>query len=180
MQKNYDAYTVRQLRELVWTKELVPKRWMLNYIKKKEAIELLVRFSSAEEVPDRYIDTIKSRNSQHRKKVYNSKKSRQKKFGATLTREERLKFVINSAERLLFKERKEVPEGFTSFLGSTRGKYAYVFVDVNEEEYLFTKLEVRKLSSMGLFVPRGAMTGSTAAPKTESRKLLKDILNGHN
>lgn len=178
MKTDYEHHTVRQLRELVWSRGLIEKRWMLNYVKKGEAISLLVKYESAENVPVEYLDTIKRRNSVHRKKVYQSRKDRQARFGAPLTREERVKYVMNTADKLTFKERIEHSEGFTSYLGSTRGKIAFVFCDASGVEYQFTKSEVQKMSSMGLYVPRGVLTGSktTATPPKPSKR-LKDIFN---
>jgi hypothetical protein len=173
MAKGYEQHTVRQLRELIWDKGLLPKRWMLNYVRKNEAIELLRRYENSEEVPEVYMKLIKQRSSEHRKKVYRSRKNRQAKFGATLSREERFKVVSNTAPSLKFKERREYDDNFTSYLGSTRAKTAFVFVDESDSEYLFTKGEVQKLASMGLYVPRGTLS-SEPAP-TKSRKRLKDL-----
>ncbi len=179
MKTDYDRYTVRQLRELVWDKGLVGKRWMLNYIRKREAITLLVKFDSADEVPEAYITTIKRRNSEHRKKVYQSRKDRQAKFGAPLTRDERVKRVMNTADTLIYKERVEHAEGFTSYLGSTRGKIAFVFQDSSGDEYSFTKAEVQKMAALGLYVPRGVLSGSQpkAAAATKPSKRLKDLFS---
>lgn len=176
MKTDYEQYNVRQLRELVWSRGLLEKRWMLNYVRKREAITLLVKFDSAEQVPVAYVDTIRQRSSIHRKKVYQSRKDRQARFGAPLTREERVKYVMNTADKLTFKERVEHPEGFTSYLGSTRGKIAFVFCDASGTEYEFTKSEVQKMSAMGLYVPRGVLSGSktTAEPVKPSRR-LKDL-----
>ena len=112
--------------------------------------------------------------------MYRSKKDRQAKFGAPLTREERVKLVMNTADSLLFKEKVEHPNGFTSYLGSTRGKIAFVFNDSAGTEYSFTKAEVQKMSSLGLYVPRGVMTNHKPqpadVPKVRSKK-LKDLFN---
>lgn len=174
---NYEKYTVRELRELIWSQNLIPKRWMLNYVKKAEAVAILTQFQSYEDIPNQYIETIKKRSSLHRKKVYNSRKYRQAKFGAELTKDERLRLVINSADKLLFKEKRELSEGFTSYLGSSRGKTAFVFNDIQGAEYLFTKSEVQKLASMGLYVPRGAMNSSPANIKQPSGRKLRDIFS---
>ena len=183
MTRNYEQFTVRQLRELVWDKGLLSKRWMLNYVKKREAITLLVKYTAPEEVPEQYLERIRKRNADHRKKVYQSKKDRQAKFGAPLTREERVRLVMNTADSLIFKEKVEHPDGFTSYLGSTRGKFAFVFNDSAGTEYSFTKSEVQKMSSLGLYVPRGVMTNAATRPtqqtsntKTRSKK-LKDLFN---
>ena len=183
MTRNYEQFTVRQLRELVWDNKLIAKRWMLNYVKKREAITLLIKYKTQDEVPDQYLARIRQRNSDHRKKVYKSKKDRQAKFGAPLTREERVKLVMNTADSLIFKEKVEHADGFTSYLGSTRGKIAFVFNDSAGTEYSFTKSEVQKMSSLGLYVPRGVMTNhkpkspqTTSAPQTRSKK-LKDLFN---
>lgn len=180
MPNSYDRHTVRHLRELVWDRGLVAKRWMLNYIRKKEAITLLVTYNSEAEVPVEYKELIKKRSADHRKKVYQSRKDRQAKFGAPLTRDERLKLIMNNAESLTFKDKVEHDDGFTSYLGSTRGKIAFVFNDANGVEYLFTKSEVQKLSALGLYVPRGVMNATKTTPttaKTERRKRLKDLYN---
>lgn len=179
MKTEYDQYTVRQLRELVWNKGLVKKRWMLNYIRKGEAKTLLVKYNSVEEVPEAYITTIKKRSSDHRKKVYQSRKDRQARFGAPLTRDERVKRVMNTAETLVYKERVEHPEGFTSYLGSTRGKIAFVFVDDTGDEYSFTKAEVQKMAQLGLYVPRGVLTNTQAKPAKPAKpsKRLKDLFS---
>lgn len=176
MTQEYEKYTVRQLREMVWLKGLLPKRWMLNYVKKAEAISMLVSFQHPHEIPVQYLETIKKRNSEHRKKVYRSRKSRQEKFGAALTREERLKFVINAADTLLFKEHHEIEDGFTSFLGSTRAKHAFIFVDSSDNKYMFTKAEVQKLSSMGLYIPHGILSVPSTA-KSSNKKTLRDIFS---
>lgn len=175
MVMDYDTYTVRELRELIWKRGLMPKRWMLNYVKKKEAVTILSSFNTVNEVPEKYLETIKKRNSVHRKKVYRSRKSRQDKFGTALTREERLKYIVNTAERLVFKEKRDLADGFTSYLGSTRGKIAFVFEDANNAEYLFTKSEVQSLSSMGLYIPRGIMNAGPTPHKETTKKRLKDI-----
>ncbi len=176
MKKGYEQYTVRQLREMVWNKGLLSKRWMLNYVRKKEAINLLTKFSKGEDVPEAYVKVIKERSSKHRKKVYKSRKDRQALFGAPLSRDERLQVATKSASRLVFKERREYDVKFTSYLGSTRAKVAFVFNDPEGTEFLFTKSEVKKLSSMGLYVPRGILS-SEATPKAgePSRRRLKDL-----
>jgi hypothetical protein len=177
MKRDYDHYTVRQLRELVWSNGLIEKRWMLNYVKKKEAIALLTKFTHPDEVPEKYLEKIKARSSDHRKKVYRSKKDRQAKFGAPLTREERLKLVMNTADSLIFKEKIEHDSGFTSYLGSTRGKIAFVFIDSSGAEYSFTKAEVQRMSALGLYIPRGVMTNAQTKPNTSTSRKLRDLYN---
>lgn len=174
MGEDYDSYTVRELREKVFESGLIEKRWMLTYIRKKEAITLLSLYTSADEVPENYMKIIRERNSKHRKKVYMGRKRRQEKFGAPLSREERFKLAANEAESLKYKERKVLEDGFTSFLGSTRAKIAFVFVDGSGKEYLFTRSEVQKLKTMGLSVPRGVLTTSSQ-PKTEAAKKSKKL-----
>ena len=177
MKRDYDHYTVRQLRELVWNNGLIEKRWMLNYVKKKEAIALLTKFTHKDEVPEKYIEKIKARSADHRKKVYKSKKDRQTKFGAPLTREERLKLVMNTADSLIYKEKVEHEDGFTSYLGSTRGKIAFVFTDSKGTEYSFTKAEVQRMSALGLYIPRGIMTNSQVKPNSTPSRKLRDLYN---
>lgn len=177
MRPDYEQYTVRQLREMVWENKLLGKRWMLNYVRKQEAIDLLVKYSGNPPAPENYITVLKKRSSRHRKKVYRSKKIRAQKFGAELTKDERVRLAGNIADRLEFQERKEFSDGFVSYLGSTRGKFAYIFTDPTGKDYKFTKSEVQKLATYGLEVPREAFRTAAqdnhAAPKTGKR--LQDL-----
>lgn len=177
MSNQYDTYTLKELKELLWEHGLVPKRWMLNYIKKAEALYLSNNLDTFKELPDSYLKVIKERCSKHRKKVYKSRKNRDKDFSTSLTKEEKFKLILNTAESLIFSEVIEVPEGFTSFFGSTRGKLAFVFKDVSGTEYMFTRSEVEKFSKSGLYVPRGILSVSrtkTSKP-AKSANRLKDI-----
>jgi len=178
MGNNYEKMTLVDLRQLLWDKELLPKKWMLNYVKKAEAIHLLENLQTTNSIPDSYIKTIKERCSVHRKKVYRSKKKRQS--GAPeLTREERLKLVLNTADSLVFVSIEET-DGFVSYLGSKKGKVAFVFKDSKDTSYLFTRSEVEKLSNMGLYVPRGVLSSSRTKVQKPAKttNTLKDIFGG--
>lgn len=177
MSDSYKKMTLYELKEILWVRGVIPKKWMLNYIKKAEAVYLATNVHSSEEMPDAYIKVIKERCSKHRKKVYRSRKNRQNTFATELTKEEKLKRVINNADALIFIETLDQPEGFTSYLGSSRGKLAFVFKDTNDNKYMFTRTEVEKLAKAGLYIPRGVLSTSRtkvqAPPKASNR--LKDI-----
>lgn len=177
MVDKFEHLTLVQLREELWARGLIPKRWMLNYVRKAEAIHLLNNISSKDELPASYVKTIKGRSSVHRKKVYQSRKKRKAGFGASLTKEERLKKVANMADALIFVEVEHNEEPFTSYFGSTKAKLAFVFRDSSGTTYKFTRTEVEKLSALGLYVPRGVMSNSrTKVDKpAKATKTLKDI-----
>jgi len=177
MAREQDKRTLVELRAMLWDRGLLPKKWMLNYVKKAEAIHLLKNVSSLEELPPNYVKIIKERCSQHRKKVYRSKKNRQSGFGTPLTRDERLRLVMNTADSLTFVEVKEFEDGFTSYLGSKRGKVAFIFKDAADSPYQFTRSEVEKLSGMGLYLPRGVLTTSRnkVQKPAKSANTLKDL-----
>ena len=178
MDSKYEKLTLVSLRSLLWERELLPKKWMLNYVKKAEVIHLLENVQANTGAPESYIKTIKERCSAHRKKVYRSKKNRQSGV-PDLTREERLKLVLNTANSLIFVSVEET-SGFTSYLGSKKGKVAFVFKDSNETVYQFTRSEVERLSSMGLYIPRGVLSSSrTKVQKpVKATNTLKDLF-GH-
>jgi hypothetical protein len=177
MSVHYDKYTLVVLREKLWDSGAVPKKWMLTYIRKSEAVYLLNHLSVQPTLPDNYVKTIKERCSQHRKKMYRSKKDRENGFGTPLTREERLRLVMNTADALIFVEVKEFADGFTSYLGSKKGRTSFTFNDSSGAVYMFTRSEVEKLSSMGLYIPRGVLTASRNKVQrpAKSAKTLKDI-----
>jgi len=179
MADKYEHLTLVQLREELWDRELIPKRWMLNYVRKAEAIHLLNNISSKAELPSSYVSTIKDRSSAHRKKVYQSRKKRKAGFAASLTKEERLKKVANTADTFTFVEVEHNEEPFTSYFGSTKAKIAFVFKDKTGTIYRFTRTEVDRLSALGLYVPRGVMSNSrTKVDKpAKSTKTLKDIFD---
>lgn len=166
-----------KLRNELWSRKYIPKKWMLNYVKKSEAIYILNNFSSQSDIPKSYIETIRSRCSIHRKKVYKAKKDRIKNFGTNLTKEERYRKIINSADKLVFVEVEQNDSAFTSYFGSTKGMTAFIFRDSNNELYRFTRTEVEKLVSLGLYLPRGVLsTSRTKVSKpAKSTKTLKDI-----
>lgn len=172
-----NSCTLVKLRNEVWGRSLVPKKWMLNYIRKNEALYLLNNLKHGETAPESYISTIKYRCSVHRKKVYQAKKDRSKIFGTGLTKEERYRKVVNTADTLSFVRVDQNEEPFVSYFGSTRGKVAFVFKDSNDDEYLFTRTEVEKLASAGLHIPRGVI--SSLRTKTDqpakATKTLRDI-----
>lgn len=177
MPSNNDTRTLTELKELLWTRGVIPKRWMLNYIKKAEAVYLADNVKEGDGLPDAYLTVIKERCSKHKKKVYRSRKNRQQSFSSDLTKDEKLKLVVNTANSLVFSEVVEVEEGFTSYLGSSRGKIAFIFHDAANSEYKFTRTEVEKLVKLGLYIPRGVL--STSRTKIQkpaaSSKRLKDI-----
>jgi len=177
MSRSHDKKTLSELKALLWDRGIIPKKWMLNYVRKSEAVHLLNNITTAEELPQNYIKTIKERCSQHRRKMYKSKKDRESGFGTPLTREERLRLVMNTAVSLTFINAQPRPDGFVSYLGSKKGKTAFVFKDSSETVYLFTRSEVEKLSSMGLYVPRGTLTASRNKIQrpAKSANTLKDI-----
>lgn len=177
MADSYEHLTLVQLREELWTRGLIPKRWMLNYVRKAEALHLLQNIQSQDELPKSYVKTIKDRSSAHRKKVYQSRKKRKAGFATSLTKEERLKKVANIADTLSFVEVEHNDEPFTSYFGSTKAKLAFVFKSTDGEKYRFTRTEVERLIALGLYVPRGVMSNSrTKVDKpAKSNKTLKDI-----
>jgi len=177
MSSKYNHHNLTELRQRLWDSGVVPKKWMLNYIKRAEAIYLLDNITPPNIMPDNYTKIIKERCSKHRKKMYRSKKNRQAGFAAPLTREERLRHVMNTAEALTFVEINEHKEGFVSYLGSRRGKVAFTFKDSSDATYLFTRAEVEKLASMGLYVPRGVITSARnkIQKPAKSTNTLKNI-----
>jgi hypothetical protein len=177
MPDNYEHLTLGKLKEELWAKGLIPKRWMLNYVRKSEAIHLLTNVESPEAVPTNYVTIIKQRCSNHRKKVYQSRKNRQEGFGAALSKEEKLKKIANTADTLIFVELENHDSAFTSYLGSNKAKLAFVFKDQSGTLYKFTRTEIEKLASMGLYVPRGVLSSArTRIDKpAKSTKTLKDI-----
>jgi len=177
MAKDYENSTLTVLREELWKRGLIPKRWMLNYVRKSEAVHLLTHVNSIEDLPVNYITTIKKRCSAHRKKVYQSRKTRQGALGASLSKEEKLKKMLNTADTLVFVEVEQTEDGFTSYLGSGKGKLAFVFKDASDTIYRFTRTEVEKLASMGLYIPRGVLSSSRTRvdQPAKSTKTLKDI-----
>ena len=184
MFNNYSDYNVRQLRETVWDRGLLPKKWMLNYVKKDEALTLLAQEqllngNLQEEVIPEYTEEIKVRVSEHRAKSYRAKKDRKEIFGIqSATREERLKSVLNKIGTLEFREKQRYEENFTSSLGSTRGNIAFIFTDPFGDVYQFTKNEVQLLLENGLELPRGILT--SFAPNNSKASIgpkLKDIFD---
>lgn len=177
MSSSYDNYTLNDLKDLIWGRGIIPKRWMLNYVKKSEAVYLAENIFSAEDLPKSYVKVIKERCSKHRKKVYRSRKNRQLELSSGLTKEEKIKRVLNTADSLIFVEAVDVPEGFTSYLGSSRGKLAFVFKDPEGVQYKFTRTEVEKLAKAGLYVPRGVLSVSRTKMNKPAKasNTLKDI-----
>jgi len=84
---------------------------------------------------------------------------------------------MNTADSLIYKEKVEHEDGFTSYLGSTRGKIAFVFTDSKGTEYSFTKAEVQRMSALGLYIPRGIMTNSQVKPNSTPSRKLRDLYN---
>jgi len=83
------------------------------------------------------------------------------------------------ADTLSFVEVEHHEDAFTSYFGSTRAKAAFVFKDSSGDLYKFTRTEVEKLASLGLYLPRGVMSNSrTKADKpAKSTKTLKDLFD---
>jgi len=168
---SYRDATVLELRELLWDRSLVPSRWLLTYIRKSEAVDLLEK---GEEVSEEFVSALRARQNKHMKGALSARKDRAKQFGiSSLTHEERVKLIIEKYGDLKFLESRSYPDGFVSATGSRRGKHAIAFMGPDDEEVVLTKGEARIASSLGVQVPFSAFSNSKAGKSTG--KTLKDV-----
>ena len=185
--KMYTSYTVRELREMLWEAEAVPRRWMLSYIKKQEAVDLMSALDTTSEtetivLPDDYQQALKARQDSHVKKAQRAKKNREEQFGVSATtHRERLRIIHESAAPLLYTGKAFFEDGFTSAAGSVRGKMALKFqTDQEDDVYLFTRAEAQILQEWGVEVPSGALHYSKDKATITHRlggKTLKDVFS---
>lgn len=170
----YDRLNIRQLQELLWERELVPKRWMLFQLKRHEVIRIL-ELNRA--ITEKDQTTLQNRQKRKTQKSMKAAKDRTQQFGTSkLTPEERLKQAIDTRGPLTFRGMREFEEPFESAAGSRRGKVAVVFTDSEGNDFLLTKGEAEKAKGMGVPVPFHVFqaTRKVKLPKTKAYKPVSD------
>ena len=173
---DYSQHTLIDLRKMILNLGLVPKKSLISYIRKQEAIEILENYKTSEDLPENYLEVLHGRRSLAGRKSYQRRKT---KVSAPLNLEERKKKAVYKAPLLKYVTSRRIEDGFLSFLGSTNSKVALIFTDEFEKEVLLTRKEARDLEKYGLIIPKSVKSpsGQERAPAPEKiKKRLKDLL----
>lgn len=173
--EDYRDKTVLELRELLADRGLVPSRWMLTYIRKAEAVEILTSNASIDES---FTKELRDRQGAHMNKALAARKKRDETFGVKhLTHEERVKRVVRLLGPLKFVDVRVYEDGFESATGSRRGKHAIIFQGRDDIEVILTKGEAKLAAALGVDVPFSAFSFSKNATKSgkDGMKTLRDI-----
>ncbi|MCW4026126.1 MAG: hypothetical protein NWE76_01415 [Candidatus Bathyarchaeota archaeon] len=158
---------------MLWDRKLVSSRWMLTYIRKAEAVELL---EAEQLISDDFVSELRQRQATHMEKAIAARKSRAERFGvSSLTHQERVEILVKENSPLEYVGTKTFEDGFESATGSRRGKYAVILKNADGEELLFTKGEAKIASAAGVSIPFSAFSPSRGNTVFGSGKTIKDV-----
>lgn len=177
MSSNYDAQNISTLRNILRDRGIITKTWMLNYVRKSEAIYLLSFDDTLDHtltVPENFRLILKHRRKESVKKYNQNRAYRQRSFSIdNPTKEEVLRHLAMTKADMKFLRHETHPEGFDSVTGHTRASLALVFTD-GISEFMVSKAEAKKLESFGISIPPRAYSPI----KKKNNSDFKQLFNG--
>lgn len=164
---------VLDLRELLWERGLVERRWMLTYIKKAEVVEILTKGVPP---PEPYIALLRQRQKTHMTKATSARRDRAARFGvATLTPAEKIQRILHENPILEYVGTRVFPDGFESASGYRRGTRAIVVRTPDGAELLLTKGEAEMLRDLGIGIPHSAFSATKKVARPTTARTMKDM-----